>query len=419
MKYCVIGSGGREHAITWKLLNDGSAREVYVIPGNGGVEERYRVSIEIDDFAGIGKFCAEQKIDMVVVGPEAPLVGGLVDYLEKQKIPVFGPVGRAAMLEGSKLFAKQIMVKYGVPTSGHREFSGKRELMNYVETADTYPMVIKLDGLAAGKGVGIPHSKAEALRFIDEMVKDDSRVFVEDHVVGEEASVLGICDGETVVPLVAAQDHKRVFDGDKGPNTGGMGAYAPAPVMNEERIKRVYHEVLKPTVDGMKQEGVPFKGVLYAGLIVSGDDISVLEFNTRFGDPEIQAILPLMKTPLGEVIKAAVNGRLSNFSIEFHDRYAVTVVISSGGYPGHYDKGKLITGLDKVPGDITVFHAGTAFRDGRYYTAGGRVLNVTATGRTFTEARDRAYEGAALIHFEGAFYRRDIGYRAMNYFGTS
>ncbi len=419
MRFCVIGSGGREHAITWRLLKDGSAGEVYVIPGNGGIDDRYRVDLGIGNHEGIGRFCREKKIDLVVVGPEAPLVGGLVDYFRTQKIPVFGPTRQAAMLEGSKLFAKEIMIRYGIPTAPYREFSRKSELLEFIKSGGSYPMVIKLDGLAAGKGVGIPGGKEEALRFINEMVKEDTKVFVEEYIEGEEASVLGIADGETVVPMVAAQDHKRIYDGDKGPNTGGMGAYAPAPVIDEKKMKRVYNEILKPTVDGMKKEDKAFTGVLYAGIIVRGDDIRVLEFNARFGDPEVQVIVPLLKNRLGDLLISSVEGTLKTFRMEFINRYAVTVVISSGGYPGTYVKGKEISGLKDIPDDVVVFHAGTSFIDGKYYTNGGRVLNITATGNTFTEAREKAYAACEMIRFEGAFYRKDIGYRAIGYLQKS
>ncbi len=416
MKYLIVGSGGREHALSWRLLSDGSAKEVYVAPGNGGIREEYRIDLDVSDFEGISSFCTEKGIDSVIVGPEAPLVGGIVDYLEEQKIPVFGPSKRAAMLEGSKLFAKTIMGKYGVPTAGHKEFNSKNELLDYIKEIKYFPIVIKLDGLAAGKGVGIPENRDEAIDFVNKNVKEDTNVFVEDFIDGEEASVLGISDGDVILPLVAAQDHKRIFDGDKGPNTGGMGAYAPAPVMDEEKLKRVYSEVLKPTIDGMKNEGIPFKGVLYAGLILKGDDIKVLEFNTRFGDPEVQVILPLLNEKLGDIVDKSINGRLKDMDISFMNKCAITVVMSSGGYPGAYEKGKEISGLNNLNDNIIAFHAGTSSKDGKYYTNGGRILNVTATGDTFTSAKDAVYSEIDKISFDGAFYRKDIGHRALKYF---
>ncbi len=413
MKYLVIGSGGREHALAWRLLSDGSAREVYVAPGNGGIEDRFRAGIAVDDFNGIAAFCAEKKIDLVVVGPEAPLVAGLVDYLEERKIPAFGPRSGAAMLEGSKLFAKSIMEKYAVPTGAHADFTSREKLVAHVRAQKKYPLVIKLDGLAAGKGVALPENVDQALAFIDENVRDGSPVFVEEYLEGEEASVLGISDGTTILPFVAAQDHKRAFDGDRGPNTGGMGAYAPAPVMTGALLEKVQATVLQPTIDGMRNEGVPFVGILYAGLIIKGDDMKVLEYNARFGDPEAQVILPLLEGRLGDYFQAAVQGTLAGMRLDFKQAHAITVVMASGGYPGDYEKDKMIAGLDRVDDDVMVFHAGTRRRDGRWYTSGGRVLNVTATGSTLREARDRVYRSIDAISFDRGFFRRDIGHRAL------
>ncbi len=414
MKYVVIGSGGREHALAWRLRSDGSSQEVYVAPGNGGIDEKWRLPLNVGDFEGIARFCRDKEIDTVIVGPEVPLVGGIVDFLEKEKIPVFGPSAAAARLEGSKMFAKNVMEKCGVATAGYREFSGPVELQKYAESADSYPLVIKLDGLAAGKGVGIPENREEARRFIEENVKDDTKVFVEDFIQGEEVSVLGISDGRTVHPCIPAQDHKRVLEGDRGPNTGGMGAYAPAPVLDADSIRRVHSEILQPVVDGMREEGMPFRGVLYAGLILNPQGIFVLEFNVRFGDPEAQVVLPLMEEKLGDVIQASIHGSLDRQSLTFSRKHAMTVVLASGGYPGPYEKGKVIQGLDRVDDDITVFHAGTDWRDGHVVTSGGRVLNVTATGESLKKARDRVYTGIEKISFEGAFCRKDIGHRALS-----
>ncbi|HNX22397.1 MAG TPA: phosphoribosylamine--glycine ligase [Spirochaetota bacterium] len=413
MKYLIIGSGGREHAIAWRLLNDGSAEEIYVAPGNGGIENKYRVDIQADDFEGIKKLCYEKKIDLVVIGPEVPLVNGLADFLGENGIRVFGPSGKAAMIEGSKLFAKRIMETYNVPTAGHWDFTGRKSLIEFIEKQEKYPLVIKLDGLAAGKGVAIPQNKEEAFAFVKENVKDDSRVFLEEFIEGEEASVLSISDGVTVIPLVAAQDHKRAFDGDMGPNTGGMGAYAPAPVVTPERMKFIRERVLQPVIDGMRGEGIPFKGILYAGVMISGDKITVLEFNARFGDPETQVILPLLDVKLGDMLNAAVDGTLGGFDLKFKKAHAMTVVVAAGGYPGSYDKGKAITGFDKVSDRLMVFHAGTVNRDGRILSNGGRVLNVTSIGSTLKEARQNIYDEIGKLEFEGSFYRKDIGYRAL------
>lgn len=413
MKYCVIGSGGREHTIAWRLLHDGSASEVYVLPGNGGIEDRFRVDIPINDFPAIEKFCFEKKIDTIIVGPEAPLVEGIVDYFLEKKIPVFGPTKKAAMLEGSKLFAKMIMEKYGVPTAAHADFTDKKLLTEHIQSQNEYPLVIKLDGLAAGKGVCVAMDKAEALHFIAENVGEGQKVFVEEFIDGEEASVLGISDGETILTFTAAQDHKRAFDGDTGPNTGGMGAYAPAPVMDAAKLDRVYKEVLKPTIDGMRSEGIPFRGILYAGIITRGDDIKVLEFNVRFGDPEAQVILPLLNEKLGDIIQGSIQGTLGSMNITFQKKHALTVVMASGGYPGSYEKGKVISGLDSVSDDIMVFHAGTKNDGGAIVTSGGRVLNVTAVGDSLIDARERVYNEIEKIRFDGSFYRKDIAHRAL------
>jgi phosphoribosylamine--glycine ligase len=413
MKYLIIGAGGREHALSWRLMSDGSAEKVYVAPGNGGIEEGSRVDIGVDDFEAIARFCIDKEIDMVVVGPEVPLVKGIVDFLEDRGIAVFGPRREAAMIEGSKLFAKRIMETCNVPTAGYWDFTGRGPITDFVKSRDKYPLVIKLDGLAAGKGVAIPESVDEALEFINSNVRDDSRVFVEEFLEGEEASVLGICDGVNVVPLVAAQDHKRIFDEDKGPNTGGMGAYAPAPVVTPEKMEFIKKNVLQPVVDGMRKEGIPFKGVLYAGLMINGDEIKVLEFNARFGDPETQVILPLLEGKLGDILKASIDGTLDRAPVKFKSGNAITVVMSAAGYPGDYVKGDEITGLESISEKVQVFHAGTVSKDGLVYTNGGRVLNVTAAGDSLEDARNLVYSEIDKIKFNGAFYRKDIAYRAL------
>lgn len=412
MRYLVVGSGGREHAIAWRLLHDGSAREVYVAPGNGGIDDRFRIQVDANDFESLYTVCRQKNIDSVVIGPEAPLVGGVVDFLQNRGIRVFGPNASAAQLEGSKLFAKYIMQKYNVPTAHFREFKGKESLIGYVESLHTFPVVIKLDGLAAGKGVGVCKDRDSALKFIHEMVKDDAKVFVEDFCDGEEASVLGISDGTTVLPFIAAQDHKRVYDNDEGPNTGGMGAYAPAPIVTSRILERVHREILQPVIMGMKQEGMPFVGILYAGLVIKGNDIKVLEFNVRFGDPETQVLLPLVNGKLGDFIQAAIDGKLNGMNLSFRNKHAITVVLASGGYPGSYTTGLPITGLDKLPEDILVFHAGTK-RDGQLLTSGGRVLNITAIADSLEEAYHKVYGAIPSVSFEGMHYRKDIGFRAL------
>jgi phosphoribosylamine--glycine ligase len=413
MKFLVIGSGGREHALAWRLLADGSAEDVYVAPGNGGIDDKHRVDIQADDFHGIARFCHDKKINLAVVGPEVPLVNGIVDFLETENIPCFGPKQKAAMIEGSKLFAKRVMETYEVPTAGHWDFTGKNTLVEFIDKQKKYPLVIKLDGLAAGKGVGIPHNKQEAMTFINDNVKENTRVFVEEYIDGEEASVLAVSDGTTVIPLVAAQDHKRVFDGDQGPNTGGMGAYAPAPVVTPERMGFIKKNILQPVIDGMRKEGTPFKGVLYAGLMIKRDKIMVLEFNARFGDPETQVILPLLDVKLGDLLLRSVNGTLADYEVKFRKAHAMTVVVAAGGYPGNYEKGKVITGFEKLSDKIMLFHAGTVRKDGVIISNGGRVLNVTSTGTTLKEAQSNIYAEIGKLNFEGSFYRKDIGYRAL------
>ncbi|MEJ5361946.1 MAG: phosphoribosylamine--glycine ligase [Spirochaetota bacterium] len=412
MRYLVVGSGGREHAIAWKLIHDGSASEVYVAPGNGGIDERFRIQVAVNDFESLYTICKQKNIDIVIIGPEAPLVDGVVDFLQNRGITVFGPTAQAAQLEGSKLFAKYIMQKYNVPTAHFREFKDKESLTGYIESSSVFPVVIKLDGLAAGKGVGVFRDRETALQFIHEMVKDNTKVFVEDFCDGEEASVLGISDGTTVLPFIAAQDHKRVYDNDEGPNTGGMGAYAPAPVVTSRILERVHREILQPVILGMKNEGIPFVGILYAGLIIKGNDIKVLEFNVRFGDPETQVLLPLLSGKLGDFIKAAIDGKLSGINLSFMNKHAITVVLASGGYPGSYTTGLPITGLERLPEDILVFHAGTK-RDGQLLTSGGRVLNITAIADSLEEAYHKVYDAIPSVSFEGMHYRKDIGFRAL------
>ncbi len=413
MRYLVIGSGGREHTIAWRLLNDKSADQVFLLPGNGGVDPHFCININPKDHKSVIGFCKKNNIDLVVVGPEAPLVDGLVDSLNQADIPTFGPSGRAAMLEGSKLYAKQIMEKYNVPTAEYHILSGKKAILEFIDKNEKYPLVIKLDGLAAGKGVGIPQNKEEAFDFISQNINDKTKVFIEEYLDGEEASVLGISDGYNIFPLVAAQDHKRIFDGDKGLNTGGMGAYAPAPIITEAMMQRVQKEVLDPVVKGMQQEGTPFKGVLYAGLMIKGQDIKVLEFNVRFGDPEAQVILPLLKGKLGDIFISSIKGGLRVEMLKCTDQHAITVVLASGGYPGAYEKDKVITGLENVSKDGIVFHAGTRREGDEILTDGGRVLAVTALADDLVSAKDKVYNEIKKISFEKSFYRKDIGHRAF------
>lgn len=415
MKYLVIGSGGREHTIAWKLMTENSENEVYVSPGNGGIDSSLRVKLDLKNHKSVIKYCNENKIDLVVVGPEAPLVDGLVDSLTEAGIPAFGPSKKAAELEGSKTFAKEIMESCGVPTASFKPFTQKDAILKEIDLIDKYPIVIKLDGLAAGKGVGIPKTKEEAIDFINENYVDGNKIFIEDFLTGEEASVLGISDGERIFPFISAQDHKRIFDGDKGPNTGGMGAYSPAPVATHEILEKVRTDVLQPVVEEMAKRGIPFKGILYAGMMIDGEDIKVLEFNVRFGDPETQVILPLMDSELGLLMKSSIDGNLKHEDIKFKNKNAITVVMSSGGYPGEYEKNKIISGLDNVSENVTVFHAGTE-KDNQdnIITAGGRVLALTSVNDSLLEAKNCVYSEIEKINFDKKFYRKDIAYKAFN-----
>jgi len=421
MKVLVVGGGGREHALCWKIARSELVEEVICAPGNGGIADHARcVPVKASDIEGQIKLAKEEKVGLVVVGPEAPLTDGMVDKLEKEGILAFGPSAKAAMLEGSKDFSKCVMQKHGVPTALFSTHSDLDSAIKEVEKRNG-PCVVKADGLAAGKGVIVCETADEAKKAVTEMLGDNrfgdagSRVVIEDRLVGEEASVLAICDGKRVLPLVAAQDHKAIFEGDKGPNTGGMGAYAPAPVVTPERMEQIVNGVLKKTVDGMAKDGVPFKGILYAGLMIDGDDIKVLEFNVRFGDPECQPLLALMKSDIVPLLMMAAKGDLGDSTIEWNKGATLCVVLASDGYPGSYDTGKEITGLDKAKNieNLTVFHAGTKREDSKILTSGGRVLGVTGLGATLKEAAKVAYKGVDTINFENMRLRRDIGYRAL------
>ncbi|KKM10399.1 phosphoribosylamine--glycine ligase [Clostridiales bacterium PH28_bin88] len=419
MKVLVVGGGGREHALVWKIVQSPRVEAVYCAPGNAGIARHARcIPISAEDIQGLLDFAWGERIDLTVVGPEAPLVAGLVDTFEEAGLKVFGPRENAAEIEGSKALAKEIMEKYGIPTARYATFTGPAAARDYIRQHGA-PCVVKADGLAAGKGVTVAMTVDEALAAVETIMEDlafgaaGERVVIEEYLEGEEVSVLAFTDGETVVPMASAQDHKRVFDGDQGPNTGGMGAYSPAPVYTDQLHEQVIREILVPTVRGMAAEGRPYRGVLYAGLMVTKDGPKVLEYNARFGDPETQPILMRLETDLVEIIESILAGRLAGQPVRWKDEAAVCVVLASGGYPGDYQKGKVITGLDQVPAGVEVFHAGTALKDGQVVTAGGRVLGVTALGATIREAINTAYEAIKPIHFEGMHYRTDIGGKAL------
>lgn len=418
MRLLVVGSGGREHALTWKLAQSDKVDKIYCAPGNAGMAELAElVPIDPEDIDGLAEFAARNGIDLTVVGPEAPLVRGLVDVFEEKGLKAFGPRRRAARLEGSKSLAKTFMTKYGIPTAPYRIFDDPEEACRYIRSRGA-PAVVKADGLAAGKGVSVATSVEEAERAVEDVMvrkvfgSAGEKVVVEDCLYGEEVSVLALTDGKAVLPLLPCQDHKRVFDGDKGPNTGGMGAYCPVPVYTPEVHRAVREKILEPLVAGMAEEGCPYTGVIYAGLMITEEGPQVLEFNCRFGDPEAQPLVILLKSDLLELMEAVLEGRLSEARVDWYEGAAVCVVMASQGYPGPYEKGKPIYGLENVC-DAVVFHAGTALTGGRVVTSGGRVLGVTARGKDIQEAVDKAYRAVGQISFEGVHYRKDIAYRAL------
>jgi len=421
MRILVVGSGGREHALVWAIGASTLCDALYCAPGNAGIaREATCVPIKADDIDGLIRFARDKKIDFVVVGPEAPLVAGLVDRLEEAGIKAFGPSAGAAELEGSKGFMKDICRKYGVPTAEYRRFTDAAAAKAYIRDRGA-PIVVKAGGLAAGKGVVVAQSVAEALEAVDDMMVArrfggaGAELVVEDCLIGEEASFLALVDGETALPLASAQDHKAVGEGDTGPNTGGMGAYSPAPVVTQALVDEVMERVIRPTVRGMAAEGRPFKGILYAGLMVTKKGPLVLEFNVRFGDPECQALLIRLKSDLLPALIASRDGVLKTFDLRWHDEKSVCVVMAAKGYPGDYKTGTEIRGLEKadaMPG-VKVFHAGTVEKDGKILAQGGRVLGVTARGTTVAEAQKRAYAAVDAIEWPEGFCRRDIAWRAL------
>ena len=417
----VVGSGGREHAMCWALSNSKRQPKLFCAPGNAGIAQLAQcVEIKAEDIAGLVKWAKEHKPSLIVVGPEIPLCMGLADELIKEGFQVFGPTKDGARMEGSKDFTKQLLVENSIPTAKAATFTDLQGALAYVRKEGA-PIVIKADGLAAGKGVTVCETVAQAEAALEEAMgkkvfgEAGSKVVIEECLIGEEASILAFVDGESLVPMVSAQDHKRVFDGDKGPNTGGMGAYSPAPVVTEKLNAEILEKILKPTVTALKKKGIVYKGVLYAGLMITKDGPKVIEYNCRFGDPETQVVLPRLKTDFVNICMAVAQGKLSHLKIEWDQRPAACVVMASEGYPGNYPKGKPIQGLEKaaqIP-DAYVYHAGTALKDGQIVTSGGRVLCVTGVGKDIRSAVDTAYKGVAAIHFDGAHYRKDIAWRAL------
>jgi phosphoribosylamine--glycine ligase len=429
MKVLVVGSGGREHALVWKIAQSPKVDNIYCAPGNAGTADlAENVDIKADDIQALLEFAKENKIDLTVVGPEAPLVAGIVNLFEKEGLKIFGPRQEAAIIEGSKVFSKNFMVKNGIPTAQAGIFDNIKEAKEHINEVGA-PIVVKADGLAAGKGVIVCKTKEEALSAVElimekkEFGRAGDKVVIEECLEGEEASIIAFTDGTSVIPLASSQDHKRVFDGDKGPNTGGMGAYSPAPVVTDRLMEEIDVNILRPFVAGMNQEGIKYKGVIYAGIMVTKKGPLVLEFNARFGDPETQPILMRMRSDIVPIFEAIIDEKLDDRLIEWDEKAAVCVVLAAGGYPGHYEKGMAISGLDRIfqLENVVVFHAGTKLGTkglgtgdwGKVLTNGGRVLGVSALGDSIKFAIDKAYQAVNLIHFKGMHYRKDIGKKAL------
>ncbi|MGM4980107.1 MULTISPECIES: phosphoribosylamine--glycine ligase [Rhizobium] len=418
MRVLLIGSGGREHALAWKLAQSPLMTEFYAAPGNPGIAEHATLAaLDIDDHDAVVAFCKERAIDFVVVGPEAPLVAGIADKLRAEGIAVFGPSAAAAQLEGSKGFTKDICARYDIPTGAYQRFNNAPKAKAYVR-AQGAPIVVKADGLAAGKGVTVAMTIDEALAAIDDCFEGafgeaGAEVVIEAYLDGEEASFFCLCDGKHALALATAQDHKRVGDGDTGPNTGGMGAYSPAPVMTPDMVDRTMKDIIEPTMRGMAESGHPFSGVFFAGLMITAKGPELIEYNVRFGDPECQVLMMRLKSDLLPLLLACANGTLDQVNAEWSDDAALTVVMASKGYPGSYAKNTPISALPADADEAKVFHAGTALKDGALIATGGRVLAITATGKTVSEAQKRAYALAGQVRWENGFYRSDIGWRAV------
>ena len=423
MRVLVIGGGGREHTLVWKISQSPKISQVYCAPGNAGISQLARcIDIDADNIEKLVDFAKKEKIDLTIVGPELPLSKGIVNEFNRWGLKIFGPSREATKIESSKVFSKYLMKKYNMPTANHEVFRNSEKAFDYIKQ-QAFPLVIKADGLAAGKGVFIAKNLAQARNALDTLMEEKKfgeagrKVVVEEFLEGEEVSILAFCDGKTVVPMVSSQDHKKIFNDDQGPNTGGMGAYSPVPFYTDKLEKRVLEEILKPTIRGLRSEGREYKGVLYAGLILTKEGPKVLEFNARFGDPETQVILPRLKTDLIDILNAVIDGSLHKINIEWEDNAAVCVVVASGGYPGKYQKGKVINGLERLEKmkDIIVFHAGTKLQlqDNKIITSGGRVLGITAWDDTISKAKEKAYEGVEKIYFEDMYYRKDIAVKAI------
>ena len=427
MKILVIGSGGREHALVWKLAMSPRVDSIYCAPGNPGITRRARcVPIKVDDLDGLLEFAKRKAVDLTVVGPELPLTMGIVDRFREAGLRIVGPSKRAAEIEASKAFSKSFMERHHIPTAGARIFDEPEPAIRYIKEHGA-PIVVKVYGLAAGKGVIMAQDETEAIQAVDLILRRKkfgeagNQLLLEDLLEGEEATFLVFTDGKTIIPMVTSQDHKRVFDQDLGPNTGGMGAYSPAPVLTEAMQLQVLREIVRPTIDGLAREGRPFQGMLYVGLMLTPAGPKVLEYNARFGDPETQVILTRLETDLVEIFEALASGALDRVQVRWSPKVSVCVVLTAKGYPATYESGRPITGIDQAESNegVVVFHAGTFLRDGELVTAGGRVLGVTAVGDDFRQARERAYEAVSRIRFEGMHCRMDIGLKGLKAMGGS
>jgi phosphoribosylamine--glycine ligase len=423
-KVLVIGQGGREHALVWKLAQSPEIEKLYAAPGNPGIAELAEcVDIKATDVEELLAFAKNHDINLTVVGPEAPLMEGIVDRFQAAGMRIFGPTAAAARLEGSKVFTKNLLKKYNIPTADYESFDNMEIALEYIKkyTDQDKPVVVKADGLAAGKGVIIAQNYNEAKAAVEAIMKDHSfgdagnQVVIEECLVGEEVSFFAISDGKNYIPLLSAQDHKRIFDNDEGPNTGGMGAYCSPPIFTPELHKFAIDKVIEPVIKAMQNEGHPYQGVLYAGLMITPDGPKVLEFNARFGDPETQVLMPMIKSDIYPLFEMAADGRLNDYKVELNEGNSVCVVLASHGYPGSYEKGKIINGINDLDRDTIVFHAGTAIKDGQIVTNGGRVLGVVASGQDIPEAIHKVYNQIEKVNFEGMQYRRDIGRKALNY----
>ncbi|PIW12330.1 MAG: phosphoribosylamine--glycine ligase [Candidatus Infernicultor aquiphilus] len=421
MKILVIGSGGREHTLVWKISQSPKVSKIFCAPGNAGISHLAQcVDIGEDNMVGLANFAQKMKIDLTIVGPELPLSRGIVDEFDKLGLKIFGPNQKATQIESSKVFSKYLMKKYNIPSASYAVFQDIKQAFDYVKQ-QAFPLVIKADGLAAGKGVFIVQGIKQAKEALDSLMKKKifgdagEYVVIEEFLEGEEISILAFSDGKTVLPMVPSQDHKKIFNQDKGPNTGGMGAYSPVPFYNDLSRETVLQKILKPTIEGLKKEGREYKGVLYAGLILTKEGPKVLEFNARFGDPETQVVLPRLETDLIEIFNAVIEGNLHKINLKWKDNAVVCVVIASGGYPGKYQKGKVIGGLKNLEEmkDIIAFHAGTKLQDEKVVSSGGRVLGITAWADTIFKAKEKAYEGVEKIYFEEMYYRKDIALKGI------